>query len=240
MKKNDMLNEGTIRRFMKLATIDGLSDKFVAENLEEATDEVEEGRMRAKRDDDEMREGEHDDEVDEGRMRAKRDDDEMREGADEDEVDEGRMRAKRDDDEMREGAHEDDEDVKEGKHKDEDEMRESEEELAFEEEMDMGEPEGAGGMVSVDQLMSALEKALEDVLGQEVEVSQDDDEGEMEMDMDLDLDAPDAGEEKEDDEPEDLDLDEEEELEEINNDVIEEVFSRVIQRLTKETKSNKE
>ena len=35
-------------------------------------------------------------------------------------------------------------------------------------------------------------------------------------------------------------VNEEEELEEINNDVIEEVFSRVIQRLTKETKSNKE
>ena len=35
MKKNDMLNESTIRRFMKLATIDGLSDKFVTENLSE-------------------------------------------------------------------------------------------------------------------------------------------------------------------------------------------------------------
>ena len=31
----------------------------------------------------------------------------------------------------------------------------------------------------------------------------------------------------------------EEELEEVNDDVIEEVFARVIQRLTKETKSNK-
>ncbi len=213
MKKNDMLNESTIRRFMKLATIDGLSDKFVADKLEESTDEVDEGRMRAKRDDD-MREGEHDDEVDEGRMRAKRDDDEMREG-----------------------AHEDDEDVKEGKHKDDDEMRESEEEVSFEEEMDMGADEpAAGGMVSVDQLMSALEKALEDVLGQEVEVSQDDDE--MEMDMDMDMDTPDAGDELDLDA--DAEEDEEEDLEEINNDVIEEVFSRVIQRLTKETKSNKE
>ena len=34
-----MLNESTIRRFMKLATIDGLSDKFVAENLDEANEE---------------------------------------------------------------------------------------------------------------------------------------------------------------------------------------------------------
>ena len=190
MKKNDMLNESTIRRFMKLATIDGLSDKFVAENLEEATDEVEEGMRPSKRDDEK---------------------------------------------EMREGAHEDDEDVKEGKHKDDDEMRESEEEVAFEEEMDMDapEPEGAGGMVSVDQLMQALERALEDVLGQEVEVSQDDDE--MEMDVDMDMDAADAGEEMDLDA--DDDDDDDEELEEAGEDVIEEVFARVIQRLTKETKS---
>ena len=31
MKKNDMLNESTIRRFMKLATIDSLSDTAVRE-----------------------------------------------------------------------------------------------------------------------------------------------------------------------------------------------------------------
>jgi hypothetical protein len=51
MKKDNMLNESTIRRFMKLATIDGLTDKFVAENLEEVNDDVEEGMRRAKRDD---------------------------------------------------------------------------------------------------------------------------------------------------------------------------------------------
>ena len=39
MKKNDMLNESTIRRFMKLATIDGLSDKFVTDTLQEAEEE---------------------------------------------------------------------------------------------------------------------------------------------------------------------------------------------------------
>ena len=221
MKKNDMLNESTIRRFMKLATIDGLSDKFVADKLEESTDEVDEGRMRAKRDEDEMREGEE--ELEE--MRDKRDDDEMdemRNKRDEDEMDE--MRDKRDED-IDEAKHDDD--LEEGKHED-DEMREAsieEEEM----DMDMDKPAEAGGMVSVDQLMKALEKALEDVLGQEVEVSQDDDE--MEMDMGMDMDADDA----------DMDMDsEEEDLEEVNDDVIEEVFARVIQRLTKETKSNKE
>ena len=220
MKKNDMLNESTIRRFMKLATIDGLSDKFVAENLDEATEEVEEGRMRAKRDEEEMREGEEED-LDE--MRDKRDEDEMREGTDED-LDEAK-----DEDEMREGA---DEELEEASLE--------EEEVSFEEKMDMDmgadEPAAGGGMVSIDQLMSALEKALEDVLGQEVEVSKDgEDEMEMDVDMDMDMDAADAGEEMEADD----EGDDDEELEEASDDVIEEVFARVIQRLTKETKSKK-
>ena len=237
MKKNDMLNEGTIRRFMKLATIDALSDKFVDEKLQESEEqELEErGMMKPKRDDKEMREGEEDIEE------AKHEDDEMREGAHED------------DEDVKEGKHKDDDEMREGADKDDDEMRESEEELTFEEEDleergmdmpmdrddDMGDDKpAAGGMVSVDQLMSALEKALEDVLGQEVEVSQDDDE--MEMDMDLDMDAADDAEpamdmddEKEDDE--DVDLEEAAP----KTDVVEEVYARVIQRLTQETKSNK-
>lgn len=210
MKKNDMLNESTIRRFMKLATIDGLTDKFVAENLDETTEEVEEGRMRAKRDDE----------------------DEMREG--EEELDE--MRGDKDKEEMDEAA---DEELEETVEDTVDEVALEEEEMEMDMEMD-AEPEAAGGMVSVDQLMSALEKALEDVLGQEVEVSQDGEE-EMDMDMDveepadLDMDMADAGEEMDAEE-------EEEDLEEttIQPDVVEEVFARVIQRLTQETKSNEE
>ena len=96
MKKNDMLNESTIRRFMKLATIDGLSDKFVDEKLQESDEqELEERGLKPKRDDEEMREGEE-------------------------EIEEAK-----DDDEMREGAHEDDEDVKEGKHKDDEKVEEA-------------------------------------------------------------------------------------------------------------------
>jgi hypothetical protein len=206
MKKNDMLNESTIRRFMKLATIDGLTDKFVAENLEETTEEVEEGRMRAKRDEDEMDE------------------------AAEEELDE--MRGDKDKEEMDEATEE----------TVEEEVTVEEEEMEMDMEMGAEEEPAAGGMVSVDQLMSALERALEDVLGQEVEVSQDGEE-EMEMDMDmgaeepadLDMDMADAGEEMEAEE-------EEEDLEEttIQPDVVEEVFARVIQRLTQETKSNEE
>ncbi len=225
MKKNDMLNESTIRRFMKLATIDGLSDKFVDEKLQESDEqELEErGGMKPKRDDEEMREGEED-------LEEAKDDDEMREGADED-LEEG----KHEDDEMREGA---DEELEETVEDVVDEVSIEEEEMEMDMDLDMGAEEpAAGGMVSVDQLMSALEKALEDVLGQEVEVSQDDEEAEM--DMDLDMDAPDAGDELGLDA--DAEEEEEEELDEATpkTDVVEEVYARVIQRLTQETKSNK-
>ena len=62
MKNDNMLNESTIRRFMKLATIDGLSDKFVDEKLQESDEqELEErGGMKPKRDDEEMRESDED------------------------------------------------------------------------------------------------------------------------------------------------------------------------------------
>ena len=49
------------------------------------------------------------------------------------------------------------------------------------------------------------------------------------MDMDMGAEEEEMGAEEEEDE-----------LEEVNDDVIEEVFARVIQRLQKETKSNKE
>ena len=39
MKKNSLLNESTIRRFMKLASVDALSDKFVQDKLQESETE---------------------------------------------------------------------------------------------------------------------------------------------------------------------------------------------------------
>ena len=42
-KKKGLLNEGTIRRFMKLAEIDELSDGFVSGLVQETVEEVEEG-----------------------------------------------------------------------------------------------------------------------------------------------------------------------------------------------------
>ena len=188
MKNDNMLNESTIRRFMKLATIGSLSEQFVEDNLkeeeeedlEESTEEVEEGYDAP----------------------MARDEEEEEVGV---EVDPAA-------------------------------------EMEMDMELDAEEPAAeAGGMVSVDQLMSALERALEDVLGQEVEVSQDGEEeldmdadAEMDMDADAEMGMPDAG----------LEMDAEEEEEDLEEgspktDVVEQVYARVVQRLTQESKSNK-
>ena len=194
MKNDNMLNESTIRRFMKLATIGSLSEQFVEDNLkEEEEEDLEEST----------------EEVEEGYDAPMARDEEEEEMGPEMEMDE----------------------------------EEGEMEMDMDMEMDAEEPAaGAGGMVSVDQLMSALESALEDVLGQEVEVSQDDEE-EMDMDADAEMDmGADAEMDLGADAEMDMDAEEEEEdLEEGSpkTDVVEQVYARVVQRLTKETKSNK-
>lgn len=90
-------------------------------------------------------------------------------------------------------------------------------------EMDMGDAPTAGKMVAVEDFMGALERALEDVLGDEVEVDMDD-EAADEMDDDA---AMDMGDEEEDMAP----MMEEE-------DVVNEVARRVAARL--QAKGNKE
>ena len=69
-KKKGLLNEGTIRRFMRLAEIDKLSDGFVSGLVQEAVEEVEEGMgMAYTRDEEEAVEEAHcgtrDDELEE-------------------------------------------------------------------------------------------------------------------------------------------------------------------------------
>lgn len=59
-------------------------------------------------------------------------------------------------------------------------------------EPDMEGPEGSSVQVSIDDFLNALERALEDVLGDEVEVSQEDEEVEVlddEGDLDMDVDV---------------------------------------------------
>jgi len=188
MKKDNMLNESTIRRFMKLATIGSHTDKFVKEALKETSEETVEEAAE--------------EEIEEATEET------VEEATDElDEMGEVPM-----------GPPE-------------------EEEIEMELPLDAAPEEpAASGMVSIDQLMSALERALEDVLGQDVEVSQDDeletDDAEAEDMAALDMEPMgDMGSEEE----------EEEDLEEttVKSDIAEEVYARVVERLTKRTKRTK-
>jgi hypothetical protein len=105
-------------------------------------------------------------------------------------------------------------------------------------EMDMDAEAGGGQMVSVDDFLSALEGALEDVLGDEVTVDSDEEEADLE-----------GGEEEMDDMAMDMDMagdEEEEELPGMRNmyegteeDVVNEVARRVATRLqAKEDKAS--
>jgi len=107
---------------------------------------------------------------------------------------------------------------------------------------DMGAEEGGAGMVSVDDFMSALESALEDVLGEPVSTEMDDELGAEddleggEMDMEMDVEAG----------PDDLEVTASAEEEELpgmrdgvyegksQDDIVNEVARRVAARLQKE------
>tara|TARA_R110000796_G_scaffold127275_2_gene242413 strand:+ start:691 stop:1245 length:555 start_codon:yes stop_codon:yes gene_type:complete len=183
MSDNNLLNEQTVRKFMKLAAIEPLTPGFVLrlqENEEVAEEVVEETTKEAVTEEEEVEEG-------------LSDISDMRDEGASDEVDMD----------------------------------------ALDMGMDAEEPAAeAGGMVSIDQLMSALEKALQDVLGQEVEVSQDDelemdaaeDEDMGAMDMSDEMPMADAGEEMADDED---DMDE-------NALFMEKIYEKVLARLQEE------
>jgi len=85
-----------------------------------------------------------------------------------------------------------------GARDEEDELRATEDELGdedaladeegdelagLEDEMSMDDDAGAGGMVSMDDFMSALERAIEEVTGEEADVSEEPGDEEMDMEM---------------------------------------------------------
>jgi len=99
-------------------------------------------------------------------------------------------------------------------------------------EMDMGADAGAGGMVSVDDFMGALEAALEDVLGEPVSTEMDDEmaaDDDMEdadaLDMDAEMDTDMAMDDEEEELPGMRDVYENQE------DLVNEVAKRVAARL---------
>ena len=102
------------------------------------------------------------------------------------------------------------------------------------------EPEGdEGRLVAVDDFLAALESALEDVMGDEVEIDADDLEAEVEDEGEMDL-APDGGEE--------VEMDAEEELmetgadcsdDEASDELVEQITKRVAARILKSALAKK-
>ena len=110
-----------------------------------------------------------------GHMSAKRDDDEDEERMDEYSVDTYKAAAKRDyEGDLSEEDKEMDMEM---------DMDKPAEEPMDEPEMDMDMSAGAGAQINLDDFLSALESALEDVTGEEVSTDMDMDADEEEMDM---------------------------------------------------------
>ena len=196
MSKKTLLNESQIRSFMKLAKLEPLTPGFV-QGLTESTDDLDEGRKSKKTP---MREEEET--VEEG-MGTYRDEDEeldeLRTGrtgalgpADGTHPSRGRGQGERASGEMYEEEMEVDAAEMEDAAGDEMEM-DAEVEAPVE-----APAADAGKMVSVDDFLSALERALEDAMGEEVEITD-------EMDDEVADDEPADAMDDMDDEPEDAD-----------------------------------
>jgi len=170
MSNKKLLNESQVRQFMKLARLEPLTQGFV-EGLNEADEpeELEElrtGRTGALGPAD----GTH---PSRGRGQGEAASGAMNEDAEE--VEEGMGMYRDDEDDIEDAEHDMD-------HADDLEM-DAEEDMA-----DVGDAD-RGGMIAVDDFLSALESALESVLGDEVEIDSDEmdaDEDEVEMDVEVD------------------------------------------------------
>ena len=255
MSKKTLLNESQIRQFMKLAKLEPLTPGFV-KGLTENTKELEErGGMMRMRDED--------DDLDEGRgMRRDEDDlDEMRmRGEDEDDLDEMRMRGEDDEmDEVRaDAAGGGLQDARRGhgrgrgpadRLEEEDMAADAMDDAGDEMEMDAeleapaeAPAADAGKMVSVDDFLSALERALEDAMGEEVEIDSDevaDEEPADALDAADDEPADDMMEAKDEDDEKLEEAEEVVEEEKVDEALMESITKRVAKRILMEALSTK-
>ena len=212
MSKKTLLNESTVRKFMKFANIEGLAQNFINETYSMEEEETEEG-MRLEG---EHAEGRHDEgRHDEGRgdvMEGEHEEAMHAEGA-HDEA----MHAEGEHEEAMhaEGAHEGDDDM----------------------DMDMGDAKGAELDMSADEAMAlaqGLVDALTDLTGHEFTASSaggapdmdmPGDEGPEDADLDMNMGADDKGD------------DEDEVLEGVDMVDEEEVVSETLRRVTKRIKN---
>ena len=247
-KMKNLLNEGTIRRFMKLAEIDTLSDDFVdtltineAQDAEEAIEEGHYGmKMMKKHDDAEApvtEEGAEEKTIEEMYHAGRDDEKEL----DEESVDEGSCGKHDDDEPMDEMAHpakhdddhmakHDDEHMEEGAHEDAPAEDDADEPM-------MDEPAAEGADLATD-LARGMAAVIEDVLGVSVAVEDGEADAEPAEPEMGDMDEPGLPEPEEDDEPlDDMPMMEEAELD--MEALTREVTERVTARLQKESRQEK-
>jgi hypothetical protein len=147
MSKKNLLNESTIRKFMKLASIEPLAGDFLGRIQEaEAEEELEEGHGNKPHDEDKVEEAQEED-MDEANCGNR--DDKMEEELDIDEMGGDMM-------------YKDDEDMDMGIEEPEGEM-----------EMDMGDESGADKMLNMSDFLDVLERAVEEFLGEPTEIERD-------------------------------------------------------------------
>ena len=156
MSKKNLLNESTIRKFMKLASIEPLASDFLG-RIKESEEELEEGYGEKE----ELDEAEE--EIEEGKQEDKEED-----------MDEAHCGGKRDDEDKMEEELDIDEMGGDMMYKDDEDMEMDMEEPEGEMEMGMGD-EAGGKMVDVDAFIGALEAALEKTMGEPAEVEYEED-----------------------------------------------------------------
>lgn len=244
MSKKTLLSESQIRQFMKLAKLEPMTPGFV-EGLTEkkhADEDLEEGRgMRMRGEDDELEEGE---------MRRDEDElDEMRHARDEDEVDESHGNGKVElggvDDGL--GRRRDRAGIMEDEHAElEVDAAEMEDAAGDELEMDAeleapaeAPAADAGKMVSVDDFLSALERALEDAIGEEVEIDADEVADEEPADALDDEPADDMMEAKHEDDEKLEEGEHADKEEKVDEALMESITKRVAKRILMEALSTK-
>ena len=245
MSKKTLLNESQIRQFMKLAKLEPLTPGFV-EGLTENTEELEERGMMRMRDED--------DDLDEGRgMRRDEDEmDEMRMRGEDDELDEvradaaggGLQDARRGHGRGRGPADrlEEEEEVEDMAA---DAMDDAGDEIEMDAELEApaeAPAADAGKMVSVDDFLSALERALEDAMGEEVEIDSDevaDDEPADALDAADDEPADDMMEAKHEDDEKLEEGEHADKEEKVDEALMESITKRVAKRILMEALSTK-
>lgn len=204
MSKKNLLNEGTVRRFMKLAEIEPLTDQFVGkineseEVVTETEEPVEEG-MDADYMDDEMMEEEMDpemgDEIDEDPLAAEDDDMDLEDLLAEMDYQDD------DEDEVGPDMEDEEEDM---------EMDAEEGDMEMDVEMDMEEPAAPAGGMDPEAMREMVKDAVMDALKQLV------DGGDLDISME---------------EPEEIDVAGEEDEEEDEEEMVNEVARRVMKRI---------